>query len=341
MNADLLLGVDIGGSKVAAVIARPSGQILKHLSTPTDLSGDAATVGGILRTIQAAMDAVRIPTHYIAAIGIGAPGLVHLESGNWFGSTNVRLTSPPVPLVALVEQRFGRPVFIENDVKAGTLGEHRFGAGKGLQHMVYLSLGTGIAAGVIVDGKLYRGVGQAGEIGHAPVERNGPLCNCGTHGCLEMMASGASIARRGCAALRAGQDTLVARLADGDPEAVTGRLVIQAAAQGDPVALDIMEETASYLAMGVLMIFAAYDPQLLVLAGGLAQAGDILVNPLRKALAEQATGHLWDWEDKLTLTALGDKAGALGAVALALQNVSPNPSDRSQQDIRTVRLGKK
>jgi len=101
--------------------------------------------------------------------------------------------------------------------------------------------------------------------------------------------------------------------------------VIQAAAQEDPVALDIMEETASYLAMGVLMIFAAYDPQLLILAGGLAQAGDILLSPLRKAVAEQATGRTWAWEDRVALTALGDKAGALGAVALALQNVSPPP----------------
>jgi len=323
VNADLLLGVDIGGTKVATMIARPSGQILNHLSTPTDLSSDAATVEGILLTIQAVMDAAQVSPHGLAAIGIGAPGRVHLESGDWFGSTNVLLTSPPVPLVALVEERFGRPTFMENDVKAGTLGEHRFGAGKGLQHIVYLSLGTGIAAGIIVDGKLYRGVGQAGEIGHAPVERNGPLCNCGTHGCLEMMASGASIARRGCAALRAGQDTLIARLAEGNPEAVTGKLVIEAAAQGDCVALDIMEETASYLAMGVLMIFAAYDPQLLVLAGGLAQAGNILLNPLWKALAEQATGRAWAWEDRVALTALGDKAGALGAVALALQNILP------------------
>ena len=98
MNADLLLGVDIGGTKVATVIARPSGQILKHLSTPTDLSRDAATVEGIQRTIQAMMDAARVSPHDIAAIGIGAPGRVHLESGSWFGSTNVRLTSPPVPL---------------------------------------------------------------------------------------------------------------------------------------------------------------------------------------------------------------------------------------------------
>lgn len=327
MNADLLLGVDIGGTKVATVIAHPSGQILKHLSTPTDLSSDTATVVGILQAIQAVMDAARVSPRDIVSIGIGAPGLVNPEREDWFGSTNVRLTSPPVPLVALVKERFGRPTFIENDVKAGALGEYCYGAGKGLQHMVYLSVGTGIAAGVIVDGELYRGAGLAGEIGHAPVERNGPLCNCGTHGCLEMMASGASIARRGRAALRAGRDTLIARLADGNPETITGRLVIQAAAKGDPVALAIMEETASYLAMGALMIFAAYDPQLLVLAGGVAQAGAILLDPLQRALAEQATGQRRTWEKRLTLTALGEKAGALGAVALALQNVSPNPSD--------------
>jgi len=326
VNADLLLGVDIGGTKVATVIAYPSGQILKHFSTPTDLSSDTATVEGILRAIQAVMDAARVSPHDIASIGIGAPGLVNLERGGWFGSTNVRLTSPPVPLVALVEERFGRPTFIENDVKAGALGEHRYGAGKGLQHMVYLSVGTGIAAGVIIDGRLYRGAGLAGEIGHALVERNGPLCNCGTHGCLEMMASGGSIARRGRDALCTGRETLIARLADGNPEAITGRLVIQAAAKGDAVALAIIGETASYLAVGVLMIFAAYDPQLLVLAGGVAQAGDILLDPLRQALAGQTTGQRRTWEKRLTLTALGEKAGALGAVALALQNISPNPS---------------
>lgn len=324
MNTDLILGVDIGGTKVAAVVARPSGGILAHLSVPTDLSGDSATLNCILEAMQAVMNMAKVAPHNIASIGIGAPGRVDRETGEWFGSTNVVLNDPPAPLVDLVTSHFGRPTFLENDVKAGTLGEQRFGAGEGLQHMVYLSVGTGIAAGVIVDGRLYRGVGEAGEIGHVPVMRNGPLCNCGTRGCLEMMASGASIARRGRAALHAGRDTLITRLADGDPEAITGGLVIRAAAQDDPVALEIMQETASYLAMGVLLAFRAYDPELLVIAGGLSKAGDILLNPLRRALSEQTTGHSATYLDRLALTVLTEKAGVLGAVALALQSTAPS-----------------
>lgn len=324
MNVDLLVGVDIGGTKVAAVVARRSGQVLQHIAVPTELGSDKATVDCILQAIGAVIDTGRISPQAIAAIGLGAPGRVVPEEGSWSGSTNVRLTSPPVPLVALVEERFGRPTFIDNDVKAGALGEHRFGASKGLQHTVYLSVGTGIAAGIIVDGRLYRGVSAAGEIGHAPVERNGPRCHCGTHGCLEMMASGASIVRRGRSALQSGRDTVIGRLANGDPEAITGKMVTQAAAQGDPVALEIMEETASYLAMGVLIAFRAYDPQRLVLAGGVARAGDIILDPLRRAVDRQTGGRSSTYVERLSLSELGEQAGVLGAVAVALQNLPPN-----------------
>jgi len=245
------------------------------------------------------------------------------EEGTWFGGVNVRLTSPPVPLVALIEERFGRPTFVDNDVRAGALGEQRYGASKGLRHIVYLSVGTGIAAGIIVDGKIYRGVRAAGEIGHAPVQRNGPRCRCGIRGCLEMMASGASIVRRARGALRAGRETLIARLVNADPEAITGAVVTQAAASGDAVALEIMKDTTSYLAMGVLTAFRAYDPQRLVIAGGVAQAGDILLEPLREALDRQTGGRASTYLERMRLTGLGDRAGVLGAVALALQNISP------------------
>jgi glucokinase len=322
MGTNIVLGVDIGGTKVAAVLASPLGQILEDLVVPTDLGGDSATVDCILEAIQAVLDSAKLTPTEIAAIGIGAPGPVRPDTGEWFGSTNVVLESPPVPLLAIVKHRFGRPTFIENDVKAGALGEQRFGAGRNLQNIVYLSVGTGIAAGIIIGGELYRGLGWAGEIGHASIVLDGPLCNCGTRGCLEMMASGASIARRGQAALRAGRDTLLASLAGGSPEVVTGRMVIEAARKKDPVAQEIMRETATYLAMGVLMAFRAYDPELLVIAGGVAQAGDVLMTPLREALLSQTTGHAATYLDRLTLTTLGEKAGVLGAVALALQRMA-------------------
>jgi glucokinase len=324
MNGDLVLGVDIGGTKMAAVVARPSGEVLTQVTVPTPLDSDQATVNGILQTIAAVIEAGRVSPGAVAAIGIGAPGRVLPEEGAWLGSTNVPLRSPPVPLVALVEQRFGRPAFVDNDVKAGALGEHRFGASRGLQHTVYLSVGTGIAAGIIIDGRLYRGVRAAGEIGHAPVERNGPRCGCGNYGCLEMLASGASIARRGRRALQAGRDTLIAALADGHPEAVTGKVVVEAAARGDAVALEIMEETASYLAMGVLIAFRAYDPQRLVIAGGVSRAGEILLDPLRRALDRQTGGRSATYVERLSLSELGDRAGVLGAVAVALQHLRPS-----------------
>jgi glucokinase len=324
MNGDLLLGVDIGGTKVAAVVARPSGEVLTHFTVPTALGSDQAAINCILQTIESVMAAGGVSPQAIAAIGIGAPGRVVPEEGAWLGSTNVPLRSPPVPLVALVEERFGWPTFMDNDVKAGALGEHRFGASKGLRHTVYLSVGTGIAAGVVIDGRLYRGVRAAGEIGHAPVERNGPRCGCGNYGCLEMLASGASIARRGRRALQAGRDTVITRLVDGNPEVVTGKVVAQAAAQGDAVALEIMEETASYLAMGVLLAFRAYDPQRLVIAGGVARAGDILLDPLRRAVDRQTGGRSAPYVERLSLSGLGEQAGVLGAVAVALAHLPPD-----------------
>jgi len=321
MGHSLFVGVDIGGTKIATVVARPSGQVLGHLAIPTAAgpSSDAAVIESIIRAIQMGMDKAQVSPQDIASIGIGAPGGVDVASGSWFGSTNVRLASPPVPLAALVKERFGRPTFVDNDVKAGALGEYRYGAGRGKRYLVYLSVGTGIAAGVVVDGKLYRGMGNAGEIGHVPVERGGPLCACGTRGCLEMMASGAAVARRGRVALQAGRETLLTHLSEGDPARVTGKLVFEAAAKGDPVAMEIVEETATYLAMGVLMAFRAYDPELLVIAGGLSLAGDTLLVPLRDALRRQAGASAESYLKRLLPTPLGEKAGVLGAVALALQ----------------------
>ncbi len=326
MYSDLILGVDIGGTKIAAAVARSTGEILESSTRPTDARSDAAVVEGILGSLQAVLDAAGLDATEIAAVGVGAPGGVDLDNRTWFGSTNLHLASPPLPLARLLEEQLNRPVFIDNDVKAGALGEWRFGAGRGLENLVYLSVGTGIAAGLIVEGKLYRGVRAAGEIGHVPIEPNGPVCNCGARGCLEVMASGASIARRGRDAMLGGRPTLIFELAHGDADKVTGQLVTQAACQGDGLARAILEDAATYLATGILLAFRSYDPQKLVLAGGVTLAGDLLLDPLRNALDRQTGGRAAGILDRVTLSALGSHAGVLGAIAVAAMQIAKTQS---------------
>ncbi|MCJ7667681.1 MAG: ROK family protein, partial [Anaerolineae bacterium] len=251
---------------------------------------------------------------------LGLPGKVDPERG--IGILSVNLGWRDVPVKSMLEEELGLPCFIENDVKVAALGESRYGAGKGLRNMVYLTIGTGIAAGVIIEGKIYRGsTGMAGEIGHAIIERNGPRCKCGTRGCLEAVAAGPAIAALAISAIEAGSETSLRDMAKANKGLVTAEMVCQAARQGNPVAREIFEEIGSYIGLGVHMLIMLYDPELVVLGGGVTGAGDLLLNPVRRELKRLAT---WSYVAKemlkpemVRLTPLGTDVGILGAAALA------------------------
>jgi len=316
----LFIGVDVGGTKIAAAGVDGQGNICGRVHSPTDVSGPEMTVRSIAETIEAAIAASGASRGEITAVGLGLPGKVDPERG--IGILSVNLGWRDVPVKSMLEEELGLPCFIENDVKVAALGESRYGAGKGLRNMVYLTIGTGIAAGVIIEGKIYRGsTGMAGEIGHAIIERNGPRCKCGTRGCLEAVAAGPAIAALAISAIEAGSETSLRDMAKANKGLVTAEMVCQAARQGTPVAREIFEEIGSYIGLGVHMLIMLYDPELVVLGGGVTEAGDLLLNPVCRELKRLAT---WSYVAKemlkpemVRLSALGVDVGILGAAALA------------------------
>ncbi|MEO5930998.1 MAG: ROK family protein, partial [Candidatus Kapaibacterium sp.] len=224
-----------------------------------------------------------------------------------------------IPLAARMAAELGAPAVLDNDANLGALAEHRWG-GWGADDMVYLTISTGIGGGIIVGGKLLHGVGSAaGEVGHITVQTDGPRCPCGNRGCLEMMASGTSTARRARQALEAspGDGAILRRLAGDDLTAITSALVLRAANEGDRLAMEIWEGTAEYIAIGLGSIIHILAPRLVVLGGGVAQAGEYLLAPVRRKLREHGTYMPLD-RIRIEGAKLGHDSALIGAATLAL-----------------------
>jgi glucokinase len=282
---------------------------------PTDIHSLEATLDGIARTVEQAIRESGIPREQVRAVGLGIPGIVDPVRG--IGVASVNLNWRDVPVKAEMEDRLGLPCAIENDVKAAALGEVRFGAGKGLDNLVFLTIGTGIAAAIVLNNKVYRGPGgMAGEIGHAMIDRNGPQCKCGGYGCFEALASGPAIAARAAQKLGSGVTSLLAEARD----ALTAEDVFRAAAKGDALALETAEEVGEYVAFVIQFLALAYDPRLVVLGGGVPQAGKPFLDPILRSLERQAQQN-WVFREIyrpgfLQVSQLGNDIGVLGAAAL-------------------------
>ena len=315
----MVVGVDVGGTKIAAAVVDSAGQIYGRVQHPTDVSRPEMTLQSIAGAIAGAIEAAGMAISDISAIGLGVPGKVDPETGT--GLVSVNLGWRNVPVTPALEALLGIRCAIENDVRAAALGENYYGAGRQARNMVYLSLGTGIAAGFIVDGRLYRGTtGFAGEIGHAIVERDGPRCKCGAHGCLEALAAGPAIAERAQAAMTAGRATSLREFLVQGAGRLTGQDVCEAATRGDPMAEDVLREIGAYLAYGIHLLAMFMDPELIVLGGGVSLAGYVLLHTVREhagRLAAEAPMFSEVYQpEMIQLTALGRDAGILGAAAL-------------------------
>ncbi|MGA2821559.1 MAG: ROK family protein [Anaerolineales bacterium] len=317
----LVVGVDVGGTKVAAAVVKGDGEILGRVMDPTDLDSPNETLKGIAGAVSRAIQAAGCETSDISAVGLGIPGKVDPATGK--GILSVNLGWRDVPVRDSLQDALRLPCAIENDVKAAALGEHRFGVGRGLRNMIYLIIGTGIEAGVIIDGRLYRGsTGMAGEIGHAVIDPRGPVCKCGGKGCLEAIASGPAILARGSSIAswvpEEGSSEGSARIRQ-----ATAGAIFDAATRGDPAAAEIVREVSKYLGLAVQWLIMAFDPQLVVLAGGVAQAGRPLLDSVRWQLAGLAEDSLVFREmfaaESIQLSELGVDAGVLGAAALAVR----------------------
>lgn len=309
----LTIGVDLGGTKVAGGVVDTKGHIRAEDKRPTPARDAAAVEATIVDLIKDL--AVR---HKIAAIGIGAAGFVDDQRSRVLLAANLGWVDEP--LRAAIERKIGLPVVVENDANAAAWGEHRFGAGRGSSHLVLVTIGTGIGAGLVLGGRLYRGAhGVAGEPGHMTVEPDGRLCGCGNRGCWEQYASGNALVRvaRELAAERRDEAKILLSLGDGTPEGVTGKDVSQAAAAGDPVALSAFDDIGHWLGVGLATLVDVLDPDRLLLGGGVSEAGELILQPTRRAFQASVAAKKDRPVPEIHMAELGNDAGLVGAADLA------------------------
>jgi glucokinase len=322
-SSTYVVGVDIGGTNlvVGAMPADGSREIGVHsLPTQAVLGADSVVErirGMIETTIAAVIQETGARREQVAGVGIGSPGPLDREQGLVILTPNLGWTN--FPLRDRISATVGLPAVLDNDANCATLGEAWLGAAKGGRNVVGFTLGTGIGGGLILDGRLYHGVSDvAGEIGHMTIEANGRKCGCGNYGCLEAYASGPAIAMRAREALAGGEGSLIPSLVDGDLSKLTAAKVYSASAQGDAIATEVVKETARFLAIGVANMLNVFNPDVVVLAGGVAQAGDSLFVPLRAEVRRRAFKPAVD-ACRIVPGALGSSAGMVGAVAAFLE----------------------
>jgi glucokinase len=311
-----VLALDIGGTKLAAGVVGAAGAVHSFLAAPSE--PERGPADGLERLFELGRRAVAEAGREISAVGIGCGGPLDAEHGVLLAPLHLPGWRD-VPIVALAENAFGRPAALENDATAAAAAEHRFGAGTGTGHMVYLTVSTGIGGGVVVDGRLYRGaLGNGGELGHVTVDWDGRLCRgCGRRGCLEAYASGTSIAERAVEALDASAEpSILAAL-----ERPTAADVAAAARDGDPLARRVWDETVAALACGLTSIINLFEPELVVLGGGVTRAGEQLLGPVRTAVIADAVRPAGR-PVAVVQSALGDHVGIVGAATIVYDRIA-------------------
>jgi len=317
-HKQLLVGADVGGTKVSVLVVDGFNNVLGQANQPTSLDSPEDTLAGIVSTIMSAMQNAEASLSDVVRLGVGIPGHVIHETGVVRQAVN--LGWEEVRVGEWLSTRLGVRCMLDNDVKLAALGVQRYLrqlGDKSADNLAYISVGTGIAAGLILDGRLFRGAhAMAGEIGHMIIEPGGALCACGARGCLETLASGPAIARMGEEAALA---TRGAGLGGYGP--VSAEDVYRAAREGDEAALAITRRVGSYLALAAQQLIVAYDMECIVFGGGVSRDGDAFLRPILEALARLREGSALTGE----MLALGDisvlppdyEAGAWGAVILA------------------------
>jgi glucokinase len=309
----LACGIDVGGTKIAAGVVDPDGQVLAHAT----VESPAEHVEAIEDAIVGLVTDLRAE-HPIEAVGVGAAGYVDQSRSTVLFAPNLAWRN--VDLRAELEPRLDLPVVIENDANAAAWGEFTYGAGHDVDDLLLVTVGTGVGGGIVVDGELYRGAfGVGAEIGHLRVVRDGQLCGCGKHGCFEQYASGSALVRNARAAAAGGghaADSLVDR-AGGDPDAIDGPMITEAAQAGDDFAIQQLASLGRWLGEGIAALATVLDPAAVAVGGGVGDAGDLILEPLRDAFARHLPGLPYRPLAEVRPAALGNRAGMIGAADLA------------------------
>ena len=308
------IGCDLGGTNLrAAIIDVETGTVLHHMSVPTlAREGHDAVMKRMANLVVQMIESADMKNKDIGGIGIGVPGVLDLEKGETLFLPNLPGTWPHVPLQATIEELTSLPTRLLNDVRSITYGEWLFGAGRGVDTVAVFAIGTGIGGGLVINGQLHLGIGgTGGEIGHTTIDFNGPKCGCGNYGCLEAYASGPAIAAMGMKAVAQGLTTQIGELCKYDLNLITPELIARAALSGDDMAKDIYERAGFYIGIAAANVCAAIGPRRIIIGGGVSQAGDLLVDPIRRTLRERVTIMPID-QVEVVQSQLGDNAGVIG-----------------------------
>ncbi len=315
MNKPFLIGVDLGGTNLKTGLVNMDGNILKKVVTDTG-GGKDVVLEQIVNSIKNIISNSGKDKSEITGIGIGTPGLVDSEKGIIRGLTNIE-GFENVHMKEYVECALDIPTSVDNDVNVMAYGELKCGAGKNAMNIVCLTLGTGVGGGIIIDGEIYRGSSlSAGEIGHIPVNINGPKCICGGRACLESYIGRDRIIKRTIEKLTQRKESIIPKLVEGDLEKITPKIIYEAAAAGDMLAIEIWRETAQYLATALAGIINVLNPELIVIGGGVANAGKYLFDPLRDMIKKRVFPFLAE-KTKIVRAQLGEEAGIIGSAMLA------------------------
>lgn len=315
------IGIDLGGTNIkAALVNTDTGEISYTVATPTQApEGHDHVIGRMAGLVDEIAQAGGLKKTRLGGVGLGIPGLLDLEHGLTLFLPNLPGNWRSVPVRDELARLTGLPVALLNDARAATMGEWKFGAGKGVETVALYTLGTGIGGGLVINGQLYLGIGgAAGELGHVSVDFNGPRCNCGSRGCIEALASGPAIAAAGMRAVVQGGTTRITTLCEGDLNRITPELVYEAALAGDPVAREIYEQAGRVIGHGIANVVTALTPHRVIIGGGVAAAGDMILEPIRRTVKERV--RLSDAEAfEIVPATLGNNAGLLGAAVWAKQ----------------------
>ena len=313
------IGMDLGGTNIrVGMVDVDGGQVSNWAMAPTrSQEGHEAVIGRMAVMIGDVLRASGVKREQVGGVGVGVPGVLDLDTGRTVFLPNLTGFWRDIPLRDTLVSLVGLPIELLNDARSITYGEWRFGAGRGASTMACVAVGTGIGGGLVVNGRLHLGIGgEAGELGHQIINFDGPRCSCGNKGCLEAYASGRAIADLGRRAVDAGAASTLGEMAGGDGNLITAELVYQAALGGDSVARGILEEVGFYIGIALANVCVSIGPTRIVIAGGVAAAGDLLLEPIRRTVRERVKVMPID-QVLIVPSELGANAGVVGAAAWA------------------------
>lgn len=311
------IGIDVGGTNVKIALVDDNGKIIYSNSVPTYAKmGYEYTVNNIKQAIKDLMKETNTTPSDIEGIGFDFPGQVDCKTGvvklapNIPGWVNV-------PIAQMIEDEFHIPTRIDNDVRCAALGELKFGAGRGCENFICITVGTGIGSGIVINGKVVRGAtNAAGELGHIKLQMNGgPICGCGDTGCLEAFASGPAIVAMAQEYIKGGKSTKFREMAAAEGGEITPYMVAKAAEEGDPVAKRIFEIVGEYIGIGLTSVINLLNPERVIIGGGVAESGELLLGPIRKTIKERAMVVAGNAVE-IVPAQLGNSAGVIGASML-------------------------